>query len=462
MTRATPERRVVEQDGHARPKPRRARRTAAPAPRAAACPESPARPAALKILHAITGLSIGGAEWMLYRLLVGGDRQRFAPVVVSLLRPGAIARRIEALEVPIVSLGLQQGLPRRLPVFRLGRTARSLRPDLVQGWMYHGNLAATLGWWFLEDRCPMVWSIHHSAADIGNEKLFTRLAVRISARLSHLPAAIVYCSVESARQHEQLGFLADRTVVIPNGFDCSASKPDPDARARLCLELGIDPQRTLIGVLTRAHPMKDHGNMVRAMAKLVARGVDAQLILAGRGVEDPDGPIAQAVEEAAVGNRIRLLGERPDIRPVVAGLDILVSCSAWGEAFPLIVGDAMASGVPCVVTDVGDCAWIVGDTGVVVPPRDSEALAAALARLVAAGPAARRRQGSAARERIQEKFSLANVAGQYEALYRQLAERHRPTRPVPGQPRPIAAAPGPAVTIEAALGRRTPADRVAD
>jgi len=379
---------------------------------------------ALRVLHTITGLSIGGAEWMLYRLLTEGDRRCFAPTVMSLLSPGAIARRIEALGVPVVSLGMQERRRQRLPLLRLGRIPRALRPDLMQGWMYHGNLAATVGWGFLEQPCPLVWSIHHSAADLRNEKLSTRLAVRISARLSHLTAAIVYCSGESARQHEKLGFAAARTVAIPNGFDCSASKPDPAAKARLCADLGLDRTRTLIGLLTRAHPMKDHRNMIRAMAALVARSVDAQLLLVGRGVDDPAGSIARAVDQAGLGGRVVLLGEREDIRPVVAGLDILASSSAWGEAFPLIVGDAMASGVPCVVTDVGDCAWIVGGTGAVVPPRDSEALAAALARLVALSPEERRRLGAAARARIRDKFSLADVARQYEELYRRLAEQH--------------------------------------
>jgi glycosyltransferase involved in cell wall biosynthesis len=377
----------------------------------------------LRCLHAITGLGIGGAEWMLYRVLAEGDPARFAPTVMSLMTPGALAPRIARLDVPIATLGMREGLPLSLPVLRLRRLARALQPDLVQGWMYHGNLAATAAWWCLEQRRPLVWTVHHSAADITNEKLSTRLSVRLSARLSPLTAAIAYCSSESARQHHALGFDPERTVVIPNGFDCAATRPDPAARPRLCAELGIDPARTLIGMLTRAHPMKDHGNLIRAVALLLADGARVHLILAGRGVDDPGGTIARAVAAAGIGRDTSLLGEREDISPVTAGLDILASSSAWGEAFPLIVGDAMASGVPCVVTDVGDCAWIVGDTGLVVPPRDSAAMAAALARLVALGPEARRPRGRAARARIEDKFSLASVARQYEALHQRLVEQ---------------------------------------
>lgn len=376
----------------------------------------------LRCLHAITGLAIGGAEWMLYRLLAEGDRERFAPTVLSLMTPGAIAPRIAALDVPIATLHMRQGLPTGWPMLRLRRLVRELQPDLLQGWMYHGNLAATAAWWCLERRPPLVWTVHHSAADIRNEKLSTRLSVRASARLSRLTGAIAYCSSESARQHHALGFAPERTVVIPNGFDCAATRPDPDARARLCAELGIDPGRTLVGMLTRAHPMKDHRNLIHAIALLLEQKFDVHLILAGRGVDTPQGAIARAVRAAGIGARTTLLGEREDIGPVTAGVDILASSSAWGEAFPLIVGDAMASGVPCVVTDVGDCAWIVGETGEVVPPRDSAAMAAAIARLTALGAAGRQRLGRAARARIEANFSLASIARQYEALHQRLVE----------------------------------------
>jgi glycosyltransferase involved in cell wall biosynthesis len=378
----------------------------------------------LRCLHAITGLAIGGAEWMLYRVLAAGDHERFAPTVVSLMTPGALAPRIAGLGVPIASLHMRRGPPLTWPVLRLRRLVRALQPDLLQGWMYHGNLAATAAWRCLESRPPLVWTIHHSAADLSNEKLSTRLSVQVSARLSRLTAAIAYCSSASARQHHALGFAPERTVVIPNGFDCAQTRPDPAARPRLCAELGIDPARTLVGMVARGHPMKDHRNLVRAVALLVERQVDVHLVMVGRGVGDPNGEIARAVAAAGIGQRTTLLGERADINPLTAGLDILALSSAWGEAFPLIVGDAMASGVPCVVTDVGDCVWIVGDTGEAVPPRDSAALAAAIGRLVALGPAGRHRLGRAARARIEENFSLAGVVRQYEALHQRLTEEH--------------------------------------
>ena len=383
---------------------------------------APAKPA-LSVLHAITGLAIGGAEIMLYRLLQGSDRSRFASTVLSLLTPGAVGGRIAALNVPIVSLGMREGRPLAPAIFGVGRIARAIAPDVVQGWMYHGNLTATLAWWRLKRRGPLVWSVHHSLADISCEKLSTRVAVRLNACLSQLPDAIIYCSRLGARQHEAIGFAEHKTEVIPNGFDCDHSIPDPAAKARLCQMLGIDPGRVIVGMLTRAHPMKDHANLIKAVAALSDKPFGLHLILLGRGVDPLDGKIARAVREAGIGDRVTLLDERDDVRPILCGLDVAASPSAWGEAFPLIVGEAMASGVPCVVTDVGDCGWLVGDTGVVVPPRDSEAMAAGLERLVNLGPEGRRALGTAARRRILENFSLASVAQRYEALYQSLVAK---------------------------------------
>lgn len=385
---------------------------------------APPRP--VKLAHWITGLSVGGAEFMLYRVLQNADRARFAPSVTS-LQPGSIAARIEALGIPVSSLGMRSRMPGAGALLKLWRVSRALRPDVLQGWMYHGNLAATASWCLLGRRPPLVWGIHHSVLDLAAETWPARMGVRMNALLSHLPDAIVYVSHEGARQHEQLGFPAAKTVVIPNGFDCAVMKPDGEAPARLRAELGIPPARAIVGMVTRAHPMKDHANLIRAVGILVGQGVDVHLVMMGRGVDPPDGSIAREVALSGLRDRVTLLGQRDDVQPVLAGLDVLVVSSAWGESFPLIVGDAMASGVPCVVTNIGDCPVLVGDTGIVVPRRDSAALAAGIERLIVLGPEARRRLGMAARARIQDTYSVERTTQQYEQLYQTLIEQELAT-----------------------------------
>jgi glycosyltransferase involved in cell wall biosynthesis len=379
----------------------------------------------MKVLHAITGLEVGGAENMLLRLLEAGTREKFEPAVLSLMDPGAacygtLAPQVAALRIPISTLKMPRRHPTLANVWGLYRTVRAAEPALIQGWMYHGNLAATVGAWALPQRPPVLWNVRHSVHDLMLEKPLTRLIIRLSARMSRLPRAIVYNSRVSAAQHQALGFEASRTVVIPNGFDTARFRPQPHARARLCQELGIDPDRLIIGMIARNHPMKDHGNLVRAAALLQARRRDVHLVLIGSAVDAANRELNKLIADLGLGSRVALLGARSDVAALVPGFDLAALSSAWGEGFPNVLGEAMASGVPCVATDVGDCTWVIGPHGIIVPPRQSEALANALARLIDLGDDARRQLGQAGRARIIQHFSIHEVVRQYEGLHLQV------------------------------------------
>lgn len=380
--------------------------------------------APLRVLHAITDLDVGGAETMLCRLLGAGQRGQFEPTVLSLLEPGVIAGRIEALGVPVLSLGMARRAPSPVTLLRLACCARRVRPDLLQGWMYHGNLAATVGAWALGRPRPVLWNVRHSLHDLAREKPLTRALIRLGARLSGLPRAIVYNSRVSAAQHEKLGYAADRAVVIPNGFDCERFRPRTDAKAMLCRALGIDPGATLIGMIGRDHPMKDPRNLISALGRLGDHPARPHLIVVGRGFDQDNRSLTQALRDHGTAGRATLAGPRDDIAEIVGGFDIAVLPSAWGEGFPNVLGEAMASGVPCVATDVGDCAWILGSAGAVVPPMDAAALAAALRNLLELGPEGRGRLGAAGRRRVLERFAIDRVVQRYEELYTEVAAQH--------------------------------------
>ncbi len=343
--------------------------------------------------------------------------------VVSLLGGGPLRRRLAAAGAGIDELDLRRGrIPSAAGVARLAKAVRHRRPELLQGWMYEGNLAALFGAWSLGLRRPVVWNVTQTCQDLGNEKPFSRLRIRLGAVLSRFASAIVYCSRVSARQHEQLGYVDEKTTIIPNGVDPGAFRPDPQAKARLCGTLGINPAAVVLGMVARAHPMKDHGNFIAAATNLLNTGQNIHIVLVGTGADAHNERLARQIHRAGIGERAVLLGERTDIPAIIPGFDIL-ALSSSSEAFPLVLAEAMASSVPCIATDVGDCAWIIGDTGVVVPPRDPDALTAGLERVIALGPVGRRRLGAAARARVIENFTLAQVARQYEALYRRLARR---------------------------------------
>jgi glycosyltransferase involved in cell wall biosynthesis len=392
----------------------------APSPAWRDVEKAPSRRATgLSVLHTITGVTMGGAEMMLYRLLARGDRDRFSPSVLALLSLGPVGERIRAMDVPLFTLGMQQERPLPPPVLRLVRTARSIRPSLIQGWMYHGNLAASICALVSGRRLPVLWNVRHSIHDMRHENRLTRGFIRLGAAWSSSPRAIIYNSRLSAAQHESLGYDATKTVVIPNGFDCEQFRPRPEMAERLRQEVGIDPGRMIIGMVARNHPQKDPCNLFRAIALLARRGVDVHVVIVGPDFDAGNVELMEAIQQAGVAERVSLLGERHDIAEIVAGFDIATLPSAWGEGFPNVLGEAMACGVPCAATDIGDSAWIVGSAGEVVPPRDAEALAEALGRLVALGGEGRRELGAAARARVIEHFEVDDIVGRYEGLYEQ-------------------------------------------
>ncbi|WP_416357622.1 glycosyltransferase [Aureimonas phyllosphaerae] len=360
---------------------------------------------------------------MLARFLEQVDREAFPSAVLSLLAPGAVSEQITRQGIGVTSIDMGRR-PRPRDVPRLAGCVSDAAPDLLHGWMYHGNLAAMMGSVLTGRFPPVIWGIHHTITRLSDESPFTRRLLRLSARLSSRAGAICYCSRVAADDHERLGFDPRRRVVIPNGTDCSRFKPSAEARARLHEELAVPPERLLIGHVARFHPMKDQTSLVRAIARLVRAGHDVQGVFVGDG--HIDGPVRATARELGIDARITTLGVRNDLSDLLPGLDIYALSSAWGEACPLALGEAMASGLPPVTTAVGDCGWIVGPTGVVVEPADSEALAAGLAQLLSLSPDERRALGARARQRIIECFSLSLYVRRHLDLYERVLDRSRP------------------------------------
>jgi glycosyltransferase involved in cell wall biosynthesis len=372
-----------------------------------------------RVAHIITGLTVGGAETSLYRMLASTVDRGLDAIVISMLDKGTLGPAIEDLGIPVHELGMTRGLPTPGAGRRLAQILRSTRIDVVQGWMYHANVTATIVAKLTRLTAPVVWNVRHTLDDFASEPRTTRRMIALSARLSHTPQRIVYSSRASAQQHAAHGFATEKAVVIGNGFDLVQFAPNDIARRRIRAELGIAGDTRVVSLVGRDRPVKDHAGFLRAAA-LVARDVpNVTFVMAGRGVDATNDRLTSLVAELALGSRVRLLGERRDVAAVMAATDVMVS-SSWTETFPNVVGEAMACGVPCVVTDVGDSSWIVGSTGRVVPPRNPEALGAAVRGVLALQPAERKQLGLAARQRMEREFSLGAVAHRYEDLYRTL------------------------------------------
>ena len=376
----------------------------------------------ISVLCLITTLNTGGAEMMLYRLMSQLDRTRFKPHVVSLLAHGPLSDKIRSLGIPVRSLGMRQGIPNPSALFRLARWLRADRPDVMQTWMYHADLLGALAA-RLAGRTPISWGIHHSDLSAEANRRRTLLTVRACAPISRwLPAKIVCCSEASRSVHAAVGYAAEKMVVIPNGIDPDLFRPDPHARAAVRSQLGLPADAPVIGLVGRFHPYKDHDNFFRAARLLHRRHPEAWFVLCGNGVTWDNPQLVRWIDSAEVRERCRLLGMRDDLPDLNNGFDI-ASLSSMGEAFPNVVLEAMACGVPCVVTDVGDAARMVGDTGTVVPRRDPRALAEAWSAMLRMDRADRAGLGAAARQRVLDEFSLARAVARYEHLFAELAGR---------------------------------------
>lgn len=379
------------------------------------------------VVHLITDLNVGGAERQLCGLVAQSDRHYFRHLVVSMTDVGPLAPRLAGAGIETHVLRMKPGVPSPAALIKLVKLLRNLKPNILQCWMYHANqlglLAAKLA------GVPrVVWGIRCSDMDFSRYRPLTRWVFRVGARLSRLPDRIVINSEAGRKLHEQWGYDGSKMIIIPNGFDLDVFKPDPEARRSVRRELGVSHDTVLIGLIARFDPMKDHATFLKAAGLLIQRERGVRFLLVGPGITGAHPDLFEMIRANCLDGLVRLLGFRDDISRLTAALDI-ACLSSSSEGFPNAVGEAMACGVPCVVTDAGDAAYLVGDTGRVVPRRDAPALAAALSELIAMCPSDRQLLGRRARRRVEGNFTWAKMVGAYESLYQRMLNEEGTVRP---------------------------------
>lgn len=363
------------------------------------------------ILHLITDLDTGGAEQMLAGLVARLDRRRHRSVVVSMTGPGTLAPVLARAGIELFSLDMRRGWPEPKGLVRLVAILRRVRPSIVQTWLYHADLLGLLGQRLATVSCRLFWNIQ--CTETADSSVVRRLLMWSS----RAPDVVIVNSLAGRRFHEALGYRPRRWVHIPNGCDTTAFRFDARGRQLLRDELEITDDMIAIGLPARYHPMKDHDNFLAAAARLAAERSNVVFILAGPGTDRLNRPLADAIAYRGLDGRVRLLGNRDDMVRVYSALDVATLSSAFGEGCPNVLVEAMSCGVPCVATDCGDAAELLGPNGVVVPPRDPQALAAAWDRLFALGPRGRQTLGWEARKRIVALYDLGSITSRYDALY---------------------------------------------
>ena len=364
------------------------------------------------VLHVITGLNDGGAEAALYRLCL--HEKKFIHIVVSMMDEGKYGKLLQDEGVEVICLKMQQSRLQLASVVLLWKTIRKIRPDVIQTWMYHANLIGGI-FGRLAGAKKIFWGIHHSNLTPGTVKNSTILIAKICGVLSHfLPTKIISCSRKSVEIHKIIGYNKRKFVVIPNGYDLNQFYPNSLARTQIRAKLGISDSRFLIGMIARFDPQKDHKNFLSALAEVKSGDESILCVLVGGEIDQGNSQLRDWIDQFGCKNNILLLGKRNDIPDIMNAIDVHV-LSSLGEAFPNVLAEAMACSTPCITTDVGDAAFIVGNTGWVVTPQNPGQLAEAIKcsqrdKYQSEKWCSRK---NSARQRIVDNFSIEEVAKLY-------------------------------------------------
>lgn len=378
-----------------------------------------------RVLHVIVGLDVGGAERMLARLIGdGSERGRYEHIVVSLTTIGTVGQQLAQSGVHVTGLGIRTVLDGPWAFVRLIHLIRRLRPDVVQTWMYHADIVGGLAARLAGVR-RVLWGIRCSAprryrpgASALTRWVSSRPVVVIGAVLSRfVPERIVCCAVAARASHADVGYAEERMVVVVNGYDCTDIEAAMPKRAMSRRALGVGDSHVVVGITGRFNELKGYRVFIEAAAEVAAAEPAVRFVMLGRGVDASNQLLGQWLQESGIANRFVLLGERNDVPDWLAAMDVFCS-SSLSEGFPNVICEAMIARLPCVVTDAGDAAEILGPAGLVVTPNAAGDLASALLDLVRAGAEERARLGEIGHDRVKTQFSLAGARARFERLYR--------------------------------------------
>lgn len=381
----------------------------------------------MKVLHVITGLNSGGAEAVLCRLVTADQIRGNEHIVISMMGRGVYADKLERGGGVVECLNMPQGRITLSGVAQLYRRMKELKPDVVQTWMYHADLiggviarAAGIK--------AVVWGIRHSNTQRKENRRMSFLIIKLCAALSpYIPTKIACCSEKAVAGHLEAGYHAEKFSLIPNGYPLGQTCPNPEARIRVRQELGITSGNTVIGMVARFDRQKDHRTLLRALTLLTQNVCAFTCLLIGSDMSPANEELMLLITEAGLKLHTHLLGPRDDIASIMNALDIHVLSSA-SEGFPNVLAEAMACGTPCVSTDAGDAAIIIGAAGWVVPRRNPVLLAQAICTAIderTTDPDKWIARQTACRQHIVDNFDLDRMVNAYRHLWQVAINTHQ-------------------------------------
>lgn len=311
-------------------------------------------------------------------------------------------------------------------LFQLGRLLRKERPTILHGYLSTPNLLTIL----LRPLLPgtrIVWGIRSSNMDLSRYDWLARLTFFLTCKIARLADLIIVNSHAGKDYHIAHGYPEHKMLVIPNGIDTERFRFDAAGRQRLRAEWDVPTKSVLIGLVGRLDPMKDHPTFLRAAALLTQEDTRCRFVCVGDGPPEYANELRREAQAWGLTDWLVWAGGRNDMAAVYSAFDVACS-SSFGEGFPNVVAEAMACGRPCVVTDVGDSATIVGNAGLIVPPRDPAALASALTMMLSMSLKERNELGTRALQCITNRFSKDQLLDATErGLFGEPAHRQEAT-----------------------------------
>jgi glycosyltransferase involved in cell wall biosynthesis len=364
----------------------------------------------LKILFLIRTLQYAGAERQLVTLARGLRQRGHAVTVAVFYAGGPLEEELRKIGVPVRSIQKRGRWDMLGFLWRLIKLVRRESPDVLHGYLSISNIVtALIGIVF--PRIRVVWGIRSSNMQLDEYDWLTRVSYRIESQLSRLADLIIANSYAGLRYAVSKGFAGEKLIVIQNGIDTDLFRPDPRARQRLRAEWGINEDQVLIGMVARVDPMKDHATFLQSAALLAKEDKRFVFACVGRSRESEKQKLVALSKQLGLAGRLIWSDARADMPAVYSALDLLVS-SSFGEGFSNVIAEAMACDVPCVATDVGDSAIIVGTKGEVIPPRDAGAMKAAITKCVRKSRVSSEQQPR--RQQIIDRFSVMALEARTE------------------------------------------------
>ena len=372
----------------------------------------------MRVLHIISGLGNGGAEAVLFNLCQSDKQNNH--IVISLLDEGKYGSLLKEIGVEVYPLNFSYKRLNFFAFLRLIKLIRQIMPDVVQTWMIHSNIIGGLAAKLIGIE-KIFWGIHQTTLSNSKTKPMSLLITKINAFFSNIiPTKIIYCAEKSREDQEAIGFKKTKGEVIQNGYNVENFCPKKSIDQTLRNELGISNDSPLLGYVGRYHPMKDLGNLIRSLTLLNQNLKNVNAVLVGSNIDHNNKELMNLIDEYKLNHRVHLVGERNDISSFMNSIDLLVLCSSYGEAFPNVLNEAMSCGTPCVTTNIGDSALIVGNTGWVIPPNDSDALAQAINKALEEKQSNQKlwiQREKDCRNRVINNFSLEMMTKKYLKLW---------------------------------------------